>query len=1012
MALSPSEELSDQFYSWEKLGRGALYAGYPSELEPRFTPFFGHGVQREIIDDGYRPSVLEQLLQIFSPKRVSNPVTEEIDYKAFEDNEKPLHAIFTVGVSKNYHFKPESIEHFLTIVAMLQSPVSYEIIGQHDRITLQFAVRETVAPFFHTQLLAYFPECTIAESARDVVLELVDASQALYAADFGLREEFMRPMATLNGSHDPYTSTFSTLNILKEGQSVILQLLFAGTVNRWAESIAVSVADGNSGSFFINAPEMPGLAAGKVSRPLMAATLRAFAFADKLQDAHSLIASVSLSIMHASQSESNRLCTIENSEDYGINIRLSDLLLRQTRRTGMLLNTKELATFMHVPNASLSKRLYGGRTATHPAPEALRGNDGYILGYNEHQGQITPVGLSAEQRFRHLHILGSTGVGKSTLMHSLIMQDIENGVGCCVLDPHGDLIEGILRNAPKERIRDIVLIDPSDSNYPLPLNILFASTDHERELLASDLVALFKRFSTSWGDQLHSILANAIMVFLYNAMPGHLGDLRKFLIDKKYRDIYLKTCTEPELVYYWTSEYPLLKTSSIGSIITRLDSFLRPRLIRNMVCQDASLEFPKLIESGKILLVKLSQGLIGEENSHLLGALIVSKLQQSAMARQQQGTASRKPYFCYIDEFHHFIIPSMSVILSGARKFNFGLVLAHQDMQQVTNVDAGVAGSLLSNASTRVCFRLGDTDAKRMGDGFTHFTADDLQNLLVGQAIVRSQTNDEDCNIEVPEWVDSENDYTQEIVDHTRAAYSVVPNIQQGASADDDTDGKSAASPNSPSPNRPPPPQDALILGISAQKIEGENTEAENVVSEDKVKRQPREKFAGTGEKDGRHGEHRYLQAFIKGIGQSHGYVAQVEAKTPDGAGQVDVLLQKAGETIAFEISVTNTVGYEVQNIRKCLDAGYGKVVICCSDEKKLKRIKAKVAEEIRSTSRLMFLTPESIAALFSAAPSGHSYATKKGYRVKIKYENGENVENQEILRGIVSAFKNPSKKP
>ncbi len=164
-------------------------------------------------------------------------------------------------------------------------------------------------------------------------------------------------------------------------------------------------------------------------------------------------------------------------------------------------------------------------------------------------------------------------------------------------------------------------------------------------MLASDLVALFKRFSTSWGDQMNSVFANAILAFVYNSKQYHLGDMRRFFIETPYRNQILNTVTDPEILYYWQHEFPILKSSSIGSILTRLDSFLRPKVIRNMVCQTQSLDFAHLMDSNKIVLVKLSQGLLGTENSYLLGAFIVSKLQQTAMSRQTQMSKDRIPLF-------------------------------------------------------------------------------------------------------------------------------------------------------------------------------------------------------------------------------------------------------------------------------------------------------------------------------------------------------------------------------
>jgi hypothetical protein len=312
-----------------------------------------------------------------------------------------------------------------------------------------------------------------------------------------------------------------------------------------------------------------------------------------------------------------------------------------------------------------------------------------------------------------------------------------NGEGIAVLDPHGDLIESILSWIHPDRHKDVIIIDPSDAEFPVGFNILTAHSEIEKDILSSDLVAVFRRLSTSWGDQMNSVFANAILAFLESTKGGTLIDLRRFLIEKSYRDQFLLTVTDPSIVYYWHKEFPILKSGSIGPILTRLDSFLRPKLIRNMVAQNKSLDFEQILDRKKILLIKLSQGLIGNENSYLLGTFLVSKIQQAAMARQAKQEADRSNFYLYIDEFQNFITPSMSAILSGARKYHLGLILVHQDMQQLTKTDTELASSVTANAGTRICFRLGDTDAKRFDSGFSFFDAADLQNLDTGEAIIR-----------------------------------------------------------------------------------------------------------------------------------------------------------------------------------------------------------------------------------------------------------------------------------
>jgi hypothetical protein len=345
----------------------------------------------------------------------------------------------------------------------------------------------------------------------------------------------------------------------------------------------------------------------------------------------------------------------------------------------MLLNSDELTGFVHLPSSAVRSPVFERQAIKSKAAPAIVRQQGLLLGHNDHAGKTVEVRLSAEQRTRHTHIIGASGTGKSTLLFNLIRQDIENGEGVAVLDPHGDLIDRICGIIPPERIGDVVLLDPADESHSVGFNILSAHSNLEKNLLASDQVAVFQRLSTSWGDQMNSVLQNAILAFLESDRRGTIADLRRFLIEPAFRNEFLKSVKDVEIVYYWEKSFPHLSgNKSIGSILTRLDTFLAQKPIRHMVSQPENrLDFAHIMDSGKIFLAKLPEGLLGRENSYLLGSLMLSKFQQIAMSRQAQQIAARRDFWLYIDEFANFITPSMAEILSGARKYRIGLTLAH-----------------------------------------------------------------------------------------------------------------------------------------------------------------------------------------------------------------------------------------------------------------------------------------------------------------------------------------------
>ena len=374
------------------------------------------------------------------------------------------------------------------------------------------------------------------------------------------------------------------LEHLQLGQQAGIQILFEGVINNWTDSIirAVTLKDGTS--FFGNDPNAPKEAQQKIQSPLFAVSIRAFAQTDTEADTSSVIDSFAASITYNSKGTSNCLMPLIDNR-YSFEHRVSDVMFRESHRLGMLLNTDELVTLLHFPSENIvSKKLYALTRKTKALP-AIAKNKMFVLGENEHNSISEDVTVSVEDRLKHTHIIGATGTGKSTLLANLIKQDIANGYGVVLFDPHGDLVNDVMASTPEEKIKDVVLIDPSDTEYFVGLNLLQAYSEIEKEVLSSDLVVSFRRHATSWGDQMSAVLGNAILAILESSTGGTLHDLRRFLIEKEYRLQFLKEVTDPSVLYYWHKEYPLLKTNSIGPILTRLDAFLRPKSIRNMLIQ-------------------------------------------------------------------------------------------------------------------------------------------------------------------------------------------------------------------------------------------------------------------------------------------------------------------------------------------------------------------------------------------------------------------------------------------
>jgi len=750
------EQISEQFHRWELRGRGWQLYDEPVHPEPPFVPFDGHYLPSEPIpDDGRRPTFLSSLVQRLSSglstQKAIPPVIPEP-----EEEPEPIPLVrdtlaeFVASLPDKLDVSRDSFEQFLLNLSMCHEPIAFELLGTHKKVITQFAASPQDGPLLSRQLQSFFPEAVFVPGNRvlEKAWEQTTGEEPL-AVEFGLARELMLPLAS--GKIDPFVGIVGALSALQPGEIGLFQILFQPVSESWPDSIVRSVTHADGKSYFLNRPELAGAAEKKVARPLFAAVVRILVSTGTFDQSIQLAQDLAGSLSVFDHPNGNELIPLKN-DGYHLAEHVEDVLARQSRRTGMILNSDELMGFVHIPTSAVRSPAFVRQAGkTKPAPGIVRQSTGVLLGENEHAGETGAVRLTAEQRTRHAHIIGASGTGKSTLLFNLIREDIQNGEGVAVLDPHGDLIDRICGIMPQERVDDVVLVDPSDPEYSVGFNILSAHSELEKNLLASDLVAVFERLSSSWGDQMNSVLQNAILAFLENDRPGTIADLRRFLIEKPFRNDFLKSVSDSEVVYYWEKSFPhLAGNKSIGSILTRLDTFLAKKPIRLMVSQpENKLDFANIMDSGKIFLAKLPEGLLGKENSHLLGTVLISKFQQIAMSRQAQQVSARRDFWLYIDEFANFITPSMAEILSGARKYRLGLTLAHHELHQLDR-NKEVASAVMSHPYTRVVFRIGDDDAKKLADGFSYFEAKDLRNLPTGQAVCRVERSDFDFNLSVP----------------------------------------------------------------------------------------------------------------------------------------------------------------------------------------------------------------------------------------------------------------------
>jgi type IV secretory pathway TraG/TraD family ATPase VirD4 len=341
-------------------------------------------------------------------------------------------------------------------------------------------------------------------------------------------------------------------------------------------------------------------------------------------------------------------------------------------------------------------------------------------------------GIKEKNRRGHIYIVGKTGTGKSTLIENMVISDVNDGHGLALIDPHGDLTEAVLDFVPKKRIKDIIYFNPGDIDYPIAFNPLESPHPDQHHLIASGLISVFKKiWSEFWGPRLEHILRNSILTLLERPNSTIL-DIPKLLTDKDFRGEIIVKVKNQQVREFWFSEFEkysaYLKTEAVSPILNKMGQFLTSFPLRNIVGQkENTFDLRKVMDEGKILIVNLAKGKIGEDNCSLLGAMIVTKIWLSALSRANVPEGKRKSFYLYVDEIHSFLTLSFTDILSEARKYGLHMTLAHQYIDQL---DEKIQGAIFGNVGTIISFRVGIDDAEHLTKQFYPiFNENDLINL-------------------------------------------------------------------------------------------------------------------------------------------------------------------------------------------------------------------------------------------------------------------------------------------
>jgi len=411
----------------------------------------------------------------------------------------------------------------------------------------------------------------------------------------------------------------------------------------------------------------------------------------------------------------------------------------------MILTSTELATIFHFPNKSVATPNINWLLSKKAAAPVQIPTQGLYLGKSVFRGVETKVNIGADDRRRHMYIIGQTGTGKSELLKFMAIQDIKAGKGICFIDPHGPAIEDILQQVPPERAEDVILFDAGDTERPFGLNIIEAKTEEQKHQIVNNFInLLYKLYDPKrtgiMGPRLERAIRN-VMLTAMSEPDSTLVEVLRLLIDPEFVKSKLPKLTDPLVRRYWTDEMAQTtqfhKSETMGYFVSKFDRFVTDKLLRNIIGQSkSSFDFRDVMDNGKILLVDLSKGKIGEENSNFLGLVLIPRILVAAMSRVDMPEEQRRDFYLYVDEFQNFTTPDFAQILSEARKYHLNLTVANQFIAQIT--EENIREAVFGNVGTLMAFRVGVDDANYLKHQFDPvFNEQDLINNPVGQAYTR-----------------------------------------------------------------------------------------------------------------------------------------------------------------------------------------------------------------------------------------------------------------------------------
>ncbi len=712
------------------------------------------------------------LLQILLPKHphTSDAPNEHVSQAKTKSNVaeqmfSELHALTLTGIKKYFFYKQslsfeivataESVKFYCFCPRVLTSFIQNAINASYPEAEITIVPNYQIPP--QTHLVSgivrvkgpdYSPIRTYENLVTDSLNSLLNKVSHLRPNEMVVVQTLVTPVSGTWRKH-----AYSFLNYLKGQLTSPRQNMFDQIGGNVQSNVTGKEAPTHESSVKIVDEEMYREVEHKMGRPgfrvlirVLSASLDALhaqANFENLTRSYSMFDEPPLTTFVTSQSWIAKYNLLNN-----FFLRMPPLWELPLTRQQFIANTAELASLFHFPGEEVEvPRIEWLRAKRAPAPTEVSPS-GTFLGYNAYRGATARVFISREDRRRHFYIVGQTGTGKSEYLKHLVLQDIQAGEGVCFIDPHGDAAEDIIAKIPPARIADTIYWNPADTANPMGLNIMESESEDQKHILINSFIALlYKLYDPNRTGIMGPMLERAIRNVMLTAMeePGAtLIEVLRLLTSPEYAESKIPLIKDPIVKTYWTEELARTsdfhKSETLGYFISKFDRFVTDVTMRNIIGQGkSSFNFREIMDKKKILIVNLSKGRLGEENSNFLGLLLIPKFLVAAMSRINLNEADRPDFYLYVDEFQNFATPDFAEIMSEARKYRLCLTVANQYIAQIQEQ---VRNAVFGNVGTIGAFRVGVDDAKYLVSQFTPvFNEYDLTNNAIGNLYLRLLIN-------------------------------------------------------------------------------------------------------------------------------------------------------------------------------------------------------------------------------------------------------------------------------